>query len=332
MRPEAGWYPDPRDAGQLRWWDGSAWTTQTQSAAGAVPAVPPEPDLVKRPAPSPQTPTESGRDLGRWSPGSAQGQPAEGSYGAPGAGGYGTPGGPAPDAPGHIPLGDAGPGQPGYQSSGSQPSGYQQAPAQHGYQAPESFQPGGYSYSGSYGSSPYPASPTAQYPGGAPLANQGLRLVARFIDYVILLIPISLIVSPWYGPYSVVSKGYLKAIESGDTSGVNPLADSAYTNFLLATIVANIAVYLVYEGLMLKFVGATLGKLICGLRVRSERGDGQLSWGQALGRVGIMVLPAMVTCYLWNLVDSLWCLWDRRRQCLHDKVAKTIVVTTRSRR
>lgn len=27
----AGWYPDPQDASLLRWWDGSQWTTHTQS-------------------------------------------------------------------------------------------------------------------------------------------------------------------------------------------------------------------------------------------------------------------------------------------------------------
>jgi len=27
-----------------------------------------------------------------------------------------------------------------------------------------------------------------------------------------------------------------------------------------------------------------------------------------------------------GLVDSLWCLWDTNRQCLHDKVADSIVI------
>ncbi|UZF45738.1 DUF2510 domain-containing protein [Rhodococcus rhodochrous] len=30
MNPAAGWYPDPVDPAQSRWWDGQTWTVRTE--------------------------------------------------------------------------------------------------------------------------------------------------------------------------------------------------------------------------------------------------------------------------------------------------------------
>lgn len=49
MTPLAGWYPDPGDAAQVRWWDGAQWTTATQSASPTAVAVA-SPDLGFRDA------------------------------------------------------------------------------------------------------------------------------------------------------------------------------------------------------------------------------------------------------------------------------------------
>ena len=38
--PTPGWYQDPKDAGQVRWWDGNGWTHNTQPMPGAPAAEP----------------------------------------------------------------------------------------------------------------------------------------------------------------------------------------------------------------------------------------------------------------------------------------------------
>lgn len=55
----AGWYPDPENAGQVRFWDGNAWTPHRQSADGALPVAQPTPT-------APQTPQPSNRALLGW--------------------------------------------------------------------------------------------------------------------------------------------------------------------------------------------------------------------------------------------------------------------------
>ena len=38
-------------------------------------------------------------------------------------------------------------------------------------------------------------------------------------------------------------------------------------------------------------------------------------------------LLTAITCGIGGLIDVAWILWDPRKQALHDKVAKTLVVT-----
>lgn len=71
--------------------------------------------------------------------------------------------------------------------------------------------------------------------------------------------------------------------------------------------------------------GQTVGKQLLGLRVVAKDG-GPVSIGRAMLRevVGRTILGA-VTFGIYSLIDSLWCLWDGRRQTLHDKIGGTFV-------
>src|SRR5690349_21376960 len=59
---DPGWYPDPRDPGLDRWFDGSAWTEQVRAAA---PMPPPTGEPVHLRAPAPPRSRSVGRHGGR---------------------------------------------------------------------------------------------------------------------------------------------------------------------------------------------------------------------------------------------------------------------------
>ncbi|MCB0897612.1 MAG: DUF2510 domain-containing protein [Actinobacteria bacterium] len=47
--PSPGWYQDPRDPAQVRWWDGAGWTQNTQAMPGAVQPEPAQPEVAPEP-------------------------------------------------------------------------------------------------------------------------------------------------------------------------------------------------------------------------------------------------------------------------------------------
>jgi uncharacterized RDD family membrane protein YckC len=131
------------------------------------------------------------------------------------------------------------------------------------------------------------------------LASRLRRLVAVIVDGFVLFIPV-----------------YVLASAVGD--------DADWTIGLLYILAS-----ILYAPLMLarrgEHNGQTLGKQLLGVRVVPTAG-GQVSLGQAMTRelLGRTVLAA-ITLGLYSLIDSLWCLWDGRRQTLHDKIGSTEV-------
>ena len=80
--------------------------------------------------------------------------------------------------------------------------------------------------------------------------------------------------------------------------------------------------------------GQTVGMMAVGVRVVRDEAHDALGYGRALWRASVeqfLRILATVTVILgiiW-LLDMLFPLWDKKRQTLHDKLAKTVVLRVR---
>jgi uncharacterized RDD family membrane protein YckC len=70
--------------------------------------------------------------------------------------------------------------------------------------------------------------------------------------------------------------------------------------------------------------GQTLGNRFTSTAVRGTDGQ-RLAYSQAFGRT-VVKLAGVALWFMGGFLDSLWPLWDRRRQALHDKAAGSVVV------
>jgi uncharacterized RDD family membrane protein YckC len=124
----------------------------------------------------------------------------------------------------------------------------------------------------------------------------------------------------------------------------------------VTTVVANF----LYFGLMVGLAkGQTLGMMLCRLRVVSAADRGAVTVAQAMSRsafYSVLLLLASIYHYrakstshmttkqaetvlrhgllylglsVPHFLDLLWAAWDKQRQTLHDKFARTVVIRTR---
>jgi uncharacterized RDD family membrane protein YckC len=136
------------------------------------------------------------------------------------------------------------------------------------------------------------------------LAGRWRRLFAALLDGLLVSIVSNILEAPfrdWSDP--------------GRVTGGNVAAN-------LVTVV----LAFVYFWLMHAIRGQTLGKMALKIRVVREDDLGAIDLGQSAARSAFSFLISIVTCGIGGIVDVAWILWDPRRQALHDKVAKTLVV------
>jgi uncharacterized RDD family membrane protein YckC len=71
--------------------------------------------------------------------------------------------------------------------------------------------------------------------------------------------------------------------------------------------------------------GQTLGQMALGIRVIDFNTGGPIGYGRAFIRWLVSIVSAIVI-----LVGYLWMLWDKEKQCWHDKAATDVVVPVQS--
>jgi uncharacterized RDD family membrane protein YckC len=208
-----------------------------------------------------------------------------------------------------------------------------------------------------YATTPAAAVTGPTTPDGERLAGWWWRALAFFIDGILVGLVSNIVSLPaqlaLQEDLTQVVNDFTRELDQNPNSNpdigaflgdyLDALADHALWLFL-----PGIVLTLLYHTVMLRWKGATLGKLATGLRVRLRERPGQLSWGTVLVRVtaqygvpyALAVLAVLsgslagaslfgLAYAVYFLTDNLWPTWDPKKQALHDKAARTNVVKVR---
>jgi uncharacterized RDD family membrane protein YckC len=193
-------------------------------------------------------------------------------------------------------------------------------------------QPYGTPYGGVY---PAYAYPPAYAAGPEPdLAEWWRRLLARLIDGVLITVLMLPIAIPLFvraiHQYQQVVNLY-PDLNTPAAQAALSRADGKLVGAWLIIAACYAVIIFLYDAIQHGIWGQTVGKRALGTRVVSARDRSKITGGQAAGRAAMYTLVPLVPLAgsIYSLLDALWLLWDRRRQCLHDKPAHTIVIKTR---
>lgn len=220
-------------------------------------------------------------------------------------------------------------------SSHPAPSGPGLAPYPPGQPTPYGQPPAGRDYGAAPTYQWRPAGPTT--PDGVPLAQWWQRLVAALIDGVVLTVIGFALSFPWLRDFFVWYVDFLEKTASGpaatDLTVVFSDIAEQMAGYLVPITLIQATVALVYHVAFLSRNGASLGKMALSIRVRRTGRPGPLTLLEATRRqalqfaltlIGLVPIIGSVLGLVSSL-DQAWLLWDPRRQCLHDKIADTVV-------
>ncbi|MFD1940492.1 MULTISPECIES: RDD family protein [Nonomuraea] len=138
-----------------------------------------------------------------------------------------------------------------------------------------------------------------------PLAGRWRRLFAGIVD--------SVIVSAIASPFTWTSWQYVW----------DPSKEMAVRVPVQHVFIAGVISFLYYWLLHAYWHGQTLGKRLFGMRVVADTGQ-PITVGQAAIRQAVAAILDYSCCF--GIINLGWILFDPRKQALHDKAAKTLVV------
>ncbi|MFI9831970.1 RDD family protein [Streptomyces sp. NPDC051913] len=167
---------------------------------------------------------------------------------------------------------------------------------------------GGYG-AGGYGAGGYPSDPLAGMP---PLADSGRRTLARIIDLILVGIVVALLT--W---------GF--GVNEYDVNADKVEYGKSFAQSLVAALL-----YIGYDTFMITKSGQTLGKKWLKMRVANLDNGSTPSVQTALVRSLVLWIPFAFCCAcVWTAISGGWSFFDKPyKQGLHDKAAKTVVVST----
>ncbi|MER5913576.1 RDD family protein [Streptomyces sp. NPDC001982] len=170
-------------------------------------------------------------------------------------------------------------------------------------------QPPPYGGGGPYDSGGYPADPLAGMP---PLADSGKRTLARIIDLILVGIVV------W-----LVTWGF--GVSEYQVNGEKMQVGKSLAQSCIAAVL-----YIAYDTFLISRTGQTLGKKWLGMRVANLDNGATPSVQTSLIRALVLWIPFAFCCAcIWTAICGGWSFFDKPyKQGLHDKAAKTVVVST----
>lgn len=190
---------------------------------------------------------------------------------------------------------------------GDQPPPYGDQPPPYGGQPPPPYGGGG----DPYGGGGYPTDPLAGMP---PLADSGKRTLARIIDMILVGVVV------W-----LLTLGFGVSEYDVDTDKVE------YGKSFVQSLVAAV-LFIGYDTFLTARTGQTLGKKLLNMRVANLDNGATPSVQTSLIRAAVLWIPFAFCCAcIWTVICGGWSYFDKPyKQGLHDKSAKTVVVSTDS--